>query len=836
MRMRLILAVVLSSGTLFSSGEVASVIAPAFASTDLDFFEKRVRPVLVQRCFECHSATAEKLKGGLLLDSREAILAGGDSGPAAVVDDVEKSLIIQAIRYDNENVQMPPAGKMPEAEIAVLTEWVRRGMPFPAASNVKAARRQIDIAEGKKHWAFQPLLQKSVAEVVRVRTDGDRVDDRNGILANSATNSRTRIDDFVFAAQREHKVSPSPEASRVTLIRRLKFDLLGLPPTQDEVDEFVADTSEDAYERLVERYLASPNYGERWGRYWLDLARYADVLEQWRTEPAKAWLYRDWVVKALNDDLPYDEFIRKQLAADLLEGFQPRDSAALGFLGLSPSYWKELKLDQNVIKQVVAEEWEERIEAVGATFLGLTLACARCHDHKFDPITQHDYYGLAGVLASIKLEDRPVIASDLAKAASEARAKIKELQEQIKKLEVDANKPEKTKPMGDASRVPDASPTRDASATIRQLRVQIEELRKTPQLETPAAFAVTEASLVVLPDGPNRTKLEYKPNEPQNVPMQIRGNAANPGSIVPRRFMSVLSPAEPTPFQKGSGRLELANAIVTDAAPLVARVIVNRIWAAHFGRGLVTTPSNFGTQGEKPSHPELLDDLAARFIQHDWSLKWLHRELVLSATYRQSSASKDEDGQAINPQASTRKPSFVTDPDNIWLARMTVRKLDVEAWRDAMLSATGELERTLGGDDRDLNDVSHRRRTVYGTIKRRELPDILRLHDFPDPVAHSGSRTPTTTPLQQLFVLNSSLMQSRAEALSRRIRSEGSSDLSEQVRLAYRLLFTREPTADETNLGIEFLKVSQGDGSSWEVAWRQYAQALLASNEFQFVD
>ncbi len=825
MKSCLIAFVVLIAGTANLLAQDAKPKSEIALAADFDFFEKRVRPLLVQRCFECHSAKAEKLKGGLLLDSREAILAGGDSGPAAIVDDVEKSLIIQAIRYDNENVQMPPAGKMPETEVAVLTEWVRRGMPFPAAAIVKAVRRQIDIAEGKKHWAFQPLAPKLVVPPLggssehRLKTE---------LLTGEP---RTRIDNFLFAAQREHKLAPSPAASRVTLIRRLKFDLLGLPPTPEEVDEFVADTNEEAYERLVERYLASPNYGERWGRYWLDLARYADVLEQWRTEPAKAWLYRDWVVKAFNEDLPYDDFVRKQLAADLQEGFQPPDSAALGFLGLSPSYWKELKLDQNVIKQVVAEEWEERIEAVGATFLGLTVACARCHDHKFDPITQHDYYGLAGVLASIKLEDRPIIASDLANAASQARAKIKELQEQIKKLEIDASKPEKAKPVGDASRVPDALPTRDASATIRQLRAEIEELRKTPQLETPAAFAVTEASLLILSDGPNRTKLEYKANEPQNVPMQIRGNAANLGRIVPRRFMSVLSPAEPTPFQKGSGRLELADAIVTDAAPLVARVIVNRIWAAHFGRGLVTTPSNFGTQGERPSHPELLDDLAARFIQHGWSQKWLHRELVLSATYRQTSGvqSRSGDAAAVNSQ-------HTTDPDNIWLARMPIRKLDVEAWRDAMLIVTGELDRSLGGDDRELSDVTQRRRTIYGTIRRRELTDILRLHDFPDPVSHSGSRTPTTTPLQQLFVLNSSLMQSRAEALSRRVRAESPSDLGKQVRLAHRLLFTREPTTDETNLGVEFLNVSQADGSTFEVAWRQYAQALLASNEFQFME
>ncbi len=608
----------------------AALIAQEPSPADLDFFEKRVRPLLVQRCFECHSAKTEKLKGGLLLDRREAIFIGGDSGPAAVVGDINKSLLVQAIRYDNDNVQMPPAGKLPEAEIAVLTDWVRRGLPFPKSSTVKASRRAIDIAEAKKHWAFRPL-ECGVSAPLSVVLRGENERQSKTIQSGSdRPHSQGSIDCFIRASQYERGLTPSSEASKASLIRRLSFDLLGLPPTIDGVREFVADESPDAYERLAERFLADPRFGERWARTWLDLVRYCDIGESWRTGEGQPWLYRDWIVQAMNEDVPFDEFVRKQLAADLLPDAPPADAAALGFLGLSPSYWKELKLDYNVIKQVVAEEWEERIEAIGGTFLGLTLACARCHDHKFDPITQQDYYGLAGVLASIKIDDQPIIPKPLADRAASARGQIKESQTQLDKL---LKEPKPTDNSPDEEKAKAA----DVAKQIEALRAKIAELQTTPHLNTPVAFGVTEASMLVLPDGPNRTKIEYKPSEPQNVAMQIRGNAANAGTVVSRRFVTVLSSGEPTPFKNGSGRLELANALVTDAAPLVARVIVNRIWAHHFGRGLVATPSNFGTQGEKPTHPELLDDLAARFIEHGWSLKWLHREIVLSVTYRQRS-------------------------------------------------------------------------------------------------------------------------------------------------------------------------------------------------------
>ncbi len=777
------LLLVVGQGLLASAAEPVTEPSPE----DLEFFEKRVRPILVEKCLECHSSKSEKLRGGLKLDSREGVNAGGDTGAAIVPGEPDKSLLIEAIGYDSQNIQMPPAGKLSDAAIADLREWVRRGAAFPKTEGVVAVKRTIDLTEGRKHWAFQSIQPQPLPEV------------------GASPWPRQRLDAFVLATQAEHGLQPSQQAQASTRLRRLKFDLLGLPPTADEIREFCADSAPDAYERQVDRDLASPKYGERWGRYWLDLARYCDIPESWREGQARAWLYRDWVVGVTNRDLPYDDFVRQQLAADLLPGFQPSDAAALGFLGLSPTYWKELKLDHNVIKQVVAEEWEERIDALGSTFLGLTVACARCHDHKFDPITTQDYYALAGVLASIRLEDRPIIAADLAEVAQKGRDRVKELEEQAKKLR-------ETKP-----------PPDDLAGQVAKIDEQIAAVKSsTPNYDTPLAYSVIEASLHVLPDGPSRTKLEYKASQPQDVCVQIRGNAANVGPVVPRRFLAVLAKDSVATFQQGSGRCELAEAIVTDSAPLAARVIVNRVWKMHFGRGLVNTPSNFGIQGDRPTHPQLLDDLAARFVEHGWSLKWLHRQLVLSATYQQTS-NKDSARLAI-------------DPDNIYLWRSLVRRLDVEAWRDAMLQGTGELDESLGGPSLELADDNNRRRTLYGTVKRRELSDILRLHDFPDPVMHSSSRVPTTSPLQQLFVLNSPYIQKRSAALVQRLQLEVGNDDQARIAHAYQVLLGRPASPAEISLGQSFLTSATTEGVEPAAAWRQYAQALLASNELLFVD
>ncbi|MFN0021499.1 MAG: PSD1 and planctomycete cytochrome C domain-containing protein [Pirellulaceae bacterium] len=778
--------VVASLILLFAAVQPAILRAEEGSAADLEFFEKRIRPILAEHCYECHSAKTNAIKGGLRLDSREGLLTGGDSGAAVIPGEPDKSRLIVGVGYESEELQMPPAGKLAAEQVADLKEWVRRGAFFPKSEGGAVAKRVINLEEGRKHWTFQPVVPQKLPST----TNSDW--------------SRQRIDPFVQAAQSQHGLQSSPAASKGVLLRRLKFDLLGLPPTLEETREFTVDASPDAYERLTDRYLASSHYGERWGRHWLDLARYCDVPESWREGQARAWLYRDWVVQAVNSDLPYDDFVRKQLAADLLPNFEPKESAALGFLGLSPTYWKELKLDHNVIKQVVAEEWEERIDAIGGTFLGLTVACARCHDHKFDPVTTQDYYALAGVLASIRLEDRPIIAADLAAAAKKGHDRVKELDGEIKKL-----KDQKPLPEGMAEKV-------------KALEEQIAEVKRTtPHYETPLAYSVFEASIHVLPDGPSRTKIEFKPDQPQDVCVQVRGNAANVGALVPRRFLSVLAKDTNSTFKQGSGRRELADAIVTDSAPLAARVFVNRVWKQHFGRGLVNTPSNFGTQGEKPSHPQLLDDLAARFIDHGWSLKWLHRQIVLSATYQ---------------QVSSRDEGAAKDPENVFLSRMSVRRLDVEAWRDAMLAATGELDEAMGGAAKELSELGNRRRTIYGTVKRRELSDLLRLHDFPDPVVSSGSRVPTTSPLQQLFVLNSPYIRKRSETLVARLQTEAGNDTAARVQLAYRVLLQREPTADELALGLEFVSSAAADGATADALWREFAQVLLASNELLFVD
>jgi hypothetical protein len=630
-----------------------------------------------------------------------------------------------------------------------------------SADDARSSPPGIDLAEGRKHWSFQPLCSVTPPAV------------------RDNSWPRRRIDAFILAELEKRSLAPSAPASRRTLIRRVNFDLIGLPAAPEEVEAFVNDPAPDAYEKLIDRLLGSPLYGERWGRFWLDLARYCDVAEPWAGIKGAAWLYRDWVVQAFNDDLPYDQFVQRQLAADLLPSAVVRDRAALGFLGLSPVYWKELKLDPEVIKAVVAEEWEERVQAVTSTFLGLNAACARCHDHKFDPITTEDYYALAGVFASTRQADRPV--SDLRFWLADFR-------------------------------LPAPTPTTGIDAALLAWQSKIEN-RKSKMLLAPA---VDEASLFVLPDGPHKTKLEYKPGVAQDMAVQVRGNPTNPGPVVPRRFLAVLAPDPPKPFTQGSGRLELAQAIVTEGAPLAARVIVNRVWKHHFGRGLVETPSDFGSQGARPSHPELLDDLTARFLANGWSIKWLHREILLSATYRQASL-YDARQHAV-------------DPDNRWLGRMSRRRLEVEAWRDAMLAAAGTLSLEQGGPPLDLGDAKNRRRTLYGTVKRRELHDLLRLHDFPDPTGHSPGRVPTTTPLQQLFTLNSPFLQQQAKALAQRLKAEAPGGVEERVRRAYQLLYGRPAKEMEVKLAVKFLTPES------EALWQQYAQVLLGGNEFLFVD
>jgi hypothetical protein len=752
-----------------------------FNASDFEYFEKQIRPLLSRRCYSCHSADAKTVHGGLRLDALTALKRGGDSGATIVPGDPLKSLLIETLHYDGD-IQMPPKGKLPDAEIAVLTEWIKRGAPFPPDTETPdRPDGEIDFDAGRQFWSFQPVAEQTPPDVIETAWP------------------RQRLDYFLLAEMEENNLQPSDSADRKTLLRRLSFDLTGLPPTPAELDGFLNDETDQAYEKQVERLLQSPHFGERWGRLWLDFARYTDTTASWLYSTGQAHLYRDWVVQAFNDDMPYDDFVRRQLATDLMPDTGPGDIAALGFLGLSPNYWKELKLPAEIIKVIVADEWEERVDVVSRTFLGLTVACARCHDHKFDPIGTKDYYALAGVFASCRISERPTIDEQLFKPVKTARADVEKLEKELAALR-------KKKPV----------PEEQVKETVRKIS---DVKSSTPHYDAPMASALIEESLFVERAGKRAdegTKLDYR-GEPRDLNIFIRGNPNRLGEVVPRRFLQVLSPAEPPLYTNGSGRLELAESIIGPAAALTARVIVNRIWAAHFGRGLVATPSNFGQQGERPTHPKLLDDLAARFISNSWSLKSLHREIVMSAAYRQSNTDQSS-----------------ADPENRFIARMVPRRLDVESWRDAMLQASGQLDLTVGGPSVALDDPQNVRRTIYTTIHRREMSTMLLTHDFPDPTSHSPLRVSTTTSLQGLYALNGPLLENQASALATRLADQFPEDDSSRIAQAYSLLYCRQPTPTELELGLQYLGACEEDGRA--AVWQQYAHVLLVANEFLFVD
>ena len=616
---------------------------------------------------------------------------------------------------------------------------------------------------------------------------------------------QTRLDHFVLARLEKQGLAPAAPAADRTLLRRVYFDLIGLAPTPEQLRSFRQEANRDrpaAIRHVVDELLASPHYGERWARHWLDLARYTDKTASWLNSTAAAWRYRDWVGQAFNRDLPYPDFIKQQLANDLIPDNDPQDNAALGFLGLSPTYWKELQLPPEIIKTTVADEWEERVDALGRTFLGLTLACARCHDHKFEPVSQVDYYAIAGVFASVRIADRPTINEALWLPVAKAREQVDKIEKQLVELKKDK-----------------ANQTDALAEQVIQLEGKIQAIiKRTPHYHTPMVSGVKEAALYVKPaDGRHGSTLEYHNDEARDLALQKRGNPNVLGETIQRQFLGAFptKSARPRRFERGSGRLDLAEAIVNEAAPLSARVIVNRIWQHHFGRGLVPTPSELGHSGEAPSHPDLINDLAARFVKNSWSIKWLHREILQSSTWQQS---------GHNPKAIER------DPSNRFLARMNQQRLDAEAWRDAILQASGELDLRIGGAPMELAAPDNVRRTCYGTIHRREPNPFLRLHDFPDPTAHAPTRPTTITPLQQLFSLNSPFIRLQSNALATKLLQMP--DLGTRIERAYQTLFQRSPREGEQSIALGFF---DKDTENLEL-WSQFAQALLVGNEFQFID
>ena len=743
-------------------------------------FEQHIRPLLAEHCYECHSSESKTLQGGLRLDTPNGILLGGDSGPSVVASKPDESLLIQAVRYHDLDSAMPPAGKLSEELIVKLELWVRSGASMPSDEQAAKVQRTIDIEAGRMHWSFVPTKPMSSESIDLAELRSPTV-----LIEN-------RIDLPIARKLIELDLVASAQADRRSLLRRLKLDLLGLLPSDQEVSLFVSDPAVDAYERRVDEYLASGHYGERWARYWLDLVRYCDTMEEWAETIGPSYPYRDWVVDALNRDVPYDRFVQLQLAADQIPGTPASDRAALGFLGLSPSYWKELQLPVEIIKSIVSDEVEERVHTVSSTFLGLNLACARCHDHKYDPLTHSDYYAIAGVLSNSKSTDVALSEGVDAAEVVRSRKSVKALDAEFEKLSKSDKEEDKLK--------------------ATEIRQKIEQSKSVAGYDSLLTPGVEDLRLEVRQaEGAHGSRIVFE-RELKDSAIEIRGNPNKLGASVPRRFVSVLT--QPTSgvqgWTQGSGRYELAQSITGQSQDLAARVMVNRIWKHHFGRGLVDTPSDFGRQGQAPTHPELLDDLAHRFIEQGWSIKWLHREILLSAAYqRRHELPKSQDS------------------DLRYLSAFPSRALDVEAWRDSLLQVTEGLSYQIGGPSQDLGSMTNARRTLYGHVRRREVSDLLRLFDFPDPLTHSPTRIPTITPLQQLYVLNSRFVIERSEALIARLDREGIDDVQERIRQLHRWLYQREPTEREFARIQEFVQDAPD-------RWQLLAQTLLASNEFYF--
>jgi hypothetical protein len=636
-----------------------------------------------------------------------------------------------------------------------------------SASSARAVPPSVAVARAS-HWSFRPVT-KATVPVVK---------DRAWV--------RTPIDAFVLARLEAQGLAPAPEADRRTLIRRLSFDLTGLPPAPEEVELFVNDGSPHAYEHLVDRLLASPRYGERWGRHWLDVARYADTKGYVFTEERRypyAYTYRDYVIRAFNEDLPYDQFILQQLAADQLPlGNDKHPLAAMGFLTLGRRF---LNNQHDII--------DDRIDVTMRGLQGLTVACARCHDHKFDPIPTADYYSLYGVFASsVEPAELPLLGEPERNEAY--RAYEKELK---KRQDVVAKFKDEHKAELDAK-------NRKFRDELKGLEKKVEEWKVTGPASPPRAM--------VLNDMP----------APRTPHVLVRGNPANAGPDVPRQFLEVVAGSERKPFTQGSGRLELARAIASPGNPLTARVIVNRIWQHHFGTGLVRTPGDFGTRGDPPTHPELLDWLAATFVENGWSVKKLHRLILLSSAYRQLS-----DGDA---------KTTAGDPDNRLVGRMNRQRLDFEAMRDSLLFVAGRLDTTMGGPPVEITTRPFSaRRTVYGFVERQNLPGLFRTFDFASPDTTTALRHATTVPQQALFLMNGPFVVEQAKRFA--ARTEGTTKDQERIDGMHRQAFGRPAEPDDMALGLHFLATAKAAGDTHGLSpWEQYAQVLLLSNEFAFVD
>jgi hypothetical protein len=939
------------------------IVALTARADDFEFFEKKIRPVLAERCYKCHSAEAEKLKSGLLLDSKEGMLKGGESGkPALVPGNAEGSRLIEAIRYQNEELQMPPSnagGKLKDEQIADFVTWVNMGAPDPRTNSTpKPTALEEKYKAARTHWAFQPVKNPPLPQVKNKKW------------------IQTPIDNFILAKLEEKGLAPSAKADPRTLIRRVTVDLTGLPPTFEEDETFIADKSPDAFAKVVDRLLASPRYGERWARYWLDVARFADTKgyvygDREEGRFTHSYAYRDWVVKALNDDMPYNRFLKLQIAADQVEDAGRDALAAMGYLTLGRRFL-------GVVHDII----DDRIDVVMRGTQALTVGCARCHDHKFDPIPTKDYYSLYGVFAGCSEQTVPLNAtSQNAKSYLEFEKELKKREEKFHST-FNAKREEQSKRFRakttdylisvlDVSKIPteefysfvqadDVNPvvvrawhsyllnvgksfhpiwapwhafaalqkedfaTKAASAfsalttSTNKLNAVVEKafkekapasMREVAEVygklltdvdkkwsdaaDKNSALSKDEEALrqvLYASDSPSQVPagamvdLEWYFDEPTRVeiaklsaqidqwivqapgapphaviledkPVQKnprvfkRGNPANKGDETPRQFLQIVAGENRKPFEKGSGRLELAEAIASTNNPMTARVFVNRVWLHHFGSGLVRTPSDFGTRAEPPSHPELLDYLASRFMAEGWSIKKLHRLILLSSVYQQASennvlpASRRQ-GQkgSVDGTSAALSGAGTIDPQNKLLSHFNRQRLDFESLRDSLLFASGELDLRIGGKAEELfKPPFSKRRSIYGFIDRQFLPGALRVFDFANPDMHNPQRAETTIPQQALFFMNGPFVVEQARGLAKRSQLETSSvqhstsntqSFSSGIQRLYHLVYQREPTPKQLNAGLQFIEAAEAEAVEEETAKKIAAAWKYGYGEF----
>ncbi len=760
-------------------------------------FERSVRPLLVQHCYECHSEKSGKRKGGLLLDTREGWQLGGDSGPALMPGAPEESLLIQAIRYTDPDLEMPPNGKLTNAEIATLENWVAQGAFDPRQGSTTAQAETIDINKERDFWAFQPPVPPSVPSV------GD------------ASWPNNDIDRFALAQMEAAGLHPVAPAQDTDLLRRLYYDLTGLPPTEAELQTALSLPAATRISDTVDRLLASRQFGETWGRHWLDLARYSESTGGGRSALLPdAWRYRNYVIDAFNEDKPYNQFVREQIAGDLLPAENDRQRAeqliATAFLVMGP---KNLDLqDKELLRMNTVDE---QIDTVGRVFMGLTISCARCHDHKFDPIPATDYYALAGIFRSTRTLKRSNV-STLTKrdlpTSPEHRLAVKEYTTAKTKLDKQLSQAKKAK-----------KKTAEQQTQIKELEQQVKALVSQAPAPIPQTLAVIDET------------------ETADYNLCIRGNVHQLGPSVPRGFVQVASPPNQSPpkIPKGeSGRREFAEWLASPSNPLVARVMVNRIWHHLFGDGLVRSVDNFGHQGERPTHPELLDYLASEFVHNGWSAKQLIRQIVLSKTYQLSS-----ERSASNQQI---------DPDNRFRWRMPRRRLTAEAIRDSILSISGTLTQShveclfpkQAQNDTALQKasldvptlVNPPYRSVYIPVLREEgLNPLLRAFDFANPSFTVGSRNRSTLPTQALYLMNSPFVMEEAQRAAEKLLSENPQVPQDQLLTrAYRQTLGREPGPEERAAAERFF-TSQKTQASPQAQWAHLYHSLFASVDFRFL-